>query len=36
VSRNDIEKTLREADCEESEIRCMFFEADGALSVQKK
>ncbi|MEJ8294174.1 YetF domain-containing protein [Delftia tsuruhatensis] len=36
VSRNDIEKALREADCEESEIRCMFLEADGSLSVQKK
>ena len=36
VSRNDIEKALREADCEESEIRCMFLEADGSISVQKQ
>jgi uncharacterized membrane protein YcaP (DUF421 family) len=36
VSRNDIEKALREAGCEESEFRCMFLEADGSLSVQKK
>lgn len=35
VSRNDIEKALREADCEVGEIRCMFLEADGSLSVQK-
>ncbi|WP_046985149.1 DUF421 domain-containing protein [Delftia tsuruhatensis] len=36
VSRNDIEKAMREADCEESEIRCMFLEADGSISVQKQ
>lgn len=35
VSQNDVEKALREADCEVKEMRCMFLEADGSLSVQK-
>jgi len=35
VSQNDVEKALREADCEEKEIRCMFLEADGSISIQK-
>jgi len=36
ISQNDVEKALREADCEIEEMRCMFLEADGSLSVQKK
>ncbi|MPS98050.1 MAG: DUF421 domain-containing protein [Pseudomonas sp.] len=35
VSQNDVEKALREADCEEQDIRCMFLEADGSISIQK-
>ena len=36
VSQNDIEKALREADCEQHEFGCMFLEANGSLSVQKR
>lgn len=35
VSQNDIEKALREADCKIEEIRCLFLEADGSLSIQR-
>ena len=33
VSRNDIESALREADCSLADMRCMFLEADGKLSI---
>lgn len=36
VSRNDIEKALREADCDLEEMRLAFLEADGSISIQKK
>ncbi|GAD23542.1 DUF421 domain-containing protein [Acidovorax sp. MR-S7] len=36
VSQNDIEKALREADCDLQELRYAFLEADGSISVQKK
>ena len=36
VSQNDIEKALREADCDLKELRYVFLEADGSVSVQKK
>ena len=35
VSENDVERALREADCEKEEMRYLFLEADGSLSVQK-
>lgn len=35
VSRSDWEKALREADCDESEIRLAFLEADGSIVIQK-
>lgn len=36
VSRSDMEKALRSADCEEDEVRLAFLEADGSLVIQKK
>lgn len=33
VSSNDIETALREADCTLAQMRCMFLEADGKLSI---
>lgn len=36
ISENDIESALREADCTLAQMRCMFFEADGTLSILKK
>ncbi|MDA8521940.1 DUF421 domain-containing protein [Acidovorax sp. NCPPB 4044] len=35
ISRNDWEKALREADCEESSIRLAFLEADGSIVIQQ-
>lgn len=36
VSQNDVEKALRQADCEKQEMRYIFLEADGSVSVQKR
>lgn len=36
VSRGDLEKALREADCALAELKCAFLENDGAISVLKK
>ncbi len=36
VGRGDMEKALREADCELSELKRAFLEVDGSISVQKK
>ena len=33
VSRGDMERALREADCELHEVRCAFLEAGGSISV---
>ena len=35
VSENDVERALREADCDRKDMRYLFLEADGSLSVQK-
>lgn len=32
----DVEQALREADCELSEMKCAFLEADGSISILKK
>lgn len=36
VGHGDISKSLREADCEPSEMRYAFLEPDGTISIQKK
>ncbi|MDA7416092.1 DUF421 domain-containing protein [Xenophilus arseniciresistens] len=36
VSRNDIEQALREADCELQDMRYVFLEANGSVSVQRR
>ncbi|MES3022271.1 MAG: YetF domain-containing protein [Pseudomonadota bacterium] len=36
LSQPDLDEALRQADCELSEMRCAFLEADGAITVQKK
>ncbi|MGE8397394.1 MAG: DUF421 domain-containing protein, partial [Comamonas sp.] len=36
ISENDIASALREADCTLAQMRCMFLEADGTLSILKK
>jgi uncharacterized membrane protein YcaP (DUF421 family) len=36
VGRGDIDRALREADCPLKDMRCIFLEADGSLSVLKK
>ena len=35
ISRNEISQALREADCEEKDMRYAFLEADGRISIQK-
>lgn len=36
ISSGDVEKALREADCELDDMRTMFLEPDGTISIQKK
>jgi uncharacterized membrane protein YcaP (DUF421 family) len=36
VSPADMQKSLREADCMQKEMRCAFLEADGSISVIKR
>lgn len=36
VGRGDVERALREADCSLPEMRCLFLESDGGISVLKK
>lgn len=36
VGRGDFEKALREANCELADVKCVFLEVDGNLSVLKK
>ncbi|WP_374672981.1 DUF421 domain-containing protein [Ideonella sp.] len=35
LSQSDVEESLREADCELSQMRCAFLEADGKISILK-
>lgn len=35
ISQNDIETAFREADCEMSEMECMFLESNGSLTIKK-
>lgn len=35
VGQGDMQRALREADCEVKDVRCAFLEADGSISVQK-
>ena len=36
LSRNDVDRALREADCRLQDMRCLFLEADGGLSVMHR
>ena len=36
IAHNDIEKVLREADCELGDTECMFLEVDGSITVKKR
>ena len=36
IARSEIDQALREADCEEADVRYAFLEADGSISIQKK
>lgn len=36
IGAGEIQKSLREADCEQSEMRYAFLETDGTISIQKK
>lgn len=36
VSETDIEQALREADCELRDVKCIFLEADGSITVLQK
>ncbi len=36
VGRADVTRALREADCPQGQMRCLFLESDGSISVLKK
>lgn len=36
ISRKDVERALREADCPLQDMRCLFLEANGAISVMQR
>lgn len=36
IGEGEIQKSLREADCEQHQMRCAFLETDGTISIQKK